>query len=120
MNKEEEYFHKRSSQRLYVSKRFYGKFGSVVAKRFITKKHLVESQVMFEKKGQETVLRERPTLRGTYQLKALLYERSKYVKELIIQTFTKETGSPHKTAFSFRGDEIENLYLFLKGIKEVK
>ncbi len=120
MDKEEEYFHKRLGQRLYVSKRFYGKFGGISAKRFITKKHEVETQVMFEKKGSEIILSENPTRRGTYQLKALIHESSKLVKELVIQRFTAETGSPHKNAFSFRGGEIENLYLFLKAIKELE
>lgn len=65
----------------------------------------------------ELILSENPTRNERFQLKAVIVEDDKSIENLIIQYFEK-TGAPTE-AFSFRANEIENLYRFLKGIKEL-
>lgn len=58
---------------------------------------------------------------GKRQLKALFFEDQRKVAKLIIQQFGID-GNPIKNSTreaSFRGIEVERLYFFLKGIKEV-
>ncbi|MFL0169701.1 Shedu immune nuclease family protein [Tenacibaculum maritimum] len=66
----------------------------------------------FYKKGKEIALRVTPN--GTQEIKAKYYEDSKGIFNLTIQKFTTETGSPHNTYFSFRGNEIKTLVNFIK------
>lgn len=113
---DKDYFDSRVKGRLYVSKRFEDKY-SKKNKRFVHKITESEQQEKFVKVKKESVLAVKHG--GRYQLKALVIEDSKGIESLIIQTFTLETGNPHQAAFSFRGPEVENLYKFLKGIKEV-
>ena len=71
------------------------------------------------KRKNEVVLSEKEGKGGKYQLKALFIEDSKEIKQLIIQQVERESGRPHNLGFSFAGTEIEHLYSFLKGIKEL-
>lgn len=71
------------------------------------------------KKKNEIVLSESGGGARRYQLKALISEDDKRIQTMVIQKFTELTGNPHDNAFSFKGYEIENLYKFLKGIKEL-
>ena len=57
---------------------------------------------------------------GKRQLKALFLEDNRRIEKLIIQQFGID-DNPIKNSYkeaSFRGIEVERLYLFLKGIKE--
>lgn len=117
---EKDYFEGRVEKRLYVSKQFIDKFSpNKTKKRFAYKIHNCEKQYKFMKKKNEVILAESNGSGGKYQFKAILLEDSKRIESLVVQTFTELTGSPHNTAFSFKGFEIENLYKFLKGIKEL-
>ena len=113
---EKDYFDGRLKGRLYISKQFNDKF-SKQEKRFVYKITESEHQESFIKVKNEVILAIKHG--GRHQLKALVIEDNKGIESLIIQTFTGSTGSPHKAAYSFRGYEIENLYKFLKGIKEL-
>jgi len=113
---EKDYFDSRVKGRLYVSKRFEDKY-SKKEKRFVHKITESEHQEKFVKVKNEVVLAVKSG--GRYQLKAIVIEDIKGIESLIIQTFTIATGSPHNASFSFRGFEVENLYKFLKGIKEL-
>jgi hypothetical protein len=113
---EKDYFDSRVENRLYVSKRFEDIY-SKKRKRFVHKINESEQQEIFVKVKNEFVLALKHG--GRYQLKALVVEDNKGIESLIIQTFTIATGNPHQAAFSFKGSEIENLYKFLKGIKEL-
>ena len=113
---EKNYFDSRVKGRLYVSKRFEDLY-SKKKKRFVHKINESEQQEKFVKVRNEIVLSVKHG--GRYQLKALVLEDSKEIESLIIQTFTIATGNPHQAAFSFKGPEVENLYKFLKGIKEL-
>jgi len=118
---EKDYFESRVENRLYISKQFEDKFSKrKIKKRIAYKIHPSEKQYKFMKKKNEVVLAEKKGRGGKYQFKAVLVEDDKRIENLIIQTFTEYTDNPHNAAFSFRGFEIENLYKFLKGIKELK
>jgi hypothetical protein len=59
---------------------------------------------------------------GKRKLKAIFLEDTRQFRKLILQQFDDKSqpikGAPREA--SFRGEEIERLYLFLKGIKEVE
>ncbi len=113
---EHDYFEGRVKNRIYISKRFEDKF-SRKSKRFAQKITNSEQQEQFvQVKGEVTLAIKHG---DRHQLKALLIEDDRNIESLIIQCFTAETGKPHKDAYSFRGHEVENLYKFLKGIKEI-
>lgn len=115
---EKDFFENRIARRLYLSKQFIDQF-SGKKKRFAYKIHNSEKQYKFMKTKNEVVLSESSGRGGKYQLKAIIGEDDKRFETLIIQTFTEFTGNPHDAAFSFKGFEVENLYKFLKGIKEL-
>jgi predicted transcriptional regulator len=71
----------------------------------------------FYKRGKEIALRITPN--GTQEIKAKYYEDSKGVFNLTIQKFTTETGSPHNTYFSFRGDEVKTLQNFISNVSSI-
>ncbi len=110
------FFESRIYGRLYVSKRFEGLF-SGKKKRFAHKITQSEQQERFVREKGEVILSISPG--GKHQLKALIVEDDDWIDSLIIQNFSSETGNPHKNAYSFRGNEVQNLYLFLKALKEL-
>jgi len=110
-----EYFKQRMKGRLYLSKRFEDIYTGK-KKRFAHKITESEEQKIFVNVKDEILLASKHG--GKHQLKALLVEDPRYIKELVIQKFTTETGNPHKSAYSFRDREIRNLYNFLRGLFE--
>lgn len=54
------------------------------------------------------------------EITAKFLEDSRGIMILQIQKFSTLTGSPHKTSFSFRNDEIKILFDFLKNIPELQ
>lgn len=109
------YFDQRLKGRLYLSKEFTDKY-SGKKKRFAHKVTESEEQKIFIKVKDEILLGTRHG--GRHQLKALLIEDPRKIQELVIQTFSVDTGNPHKSAYSFRDLEIRNLYNFLRGLYE--
>lgn len=120
---DEDYFNGRVEGRLYVSKQFADKL-NINKKRIAHKIHYSPQQYRFMKHKKDIILSQSGGSKkpGRYQLKAVIIENSQIIEQLVIQTFTTVTGNPSAdhTAFSFTGYEIENLYKFLKGIKELK
>ncbi|MFI5160594.1 MAG: Shedu immune nuclease family protein [Sphingobacteriales bacterium] len=112
---DKEYFDGRVKHRLYISKQFEDNF-TKEKKRFAHKINESEHQERFFKVKNEIVIG--ISNGGRYQIKAILAEDSKKIESLIIQSFSA-SGNPHPKSYSFFGYEIENLYKFLKGIKEI-
>ena len=110
------FFETRIYGRLYVSKRFEDPF-SGKKKRFAHKITQSEQQEKFVREKGEVTLS--ISSGGKHQLKALIIEDDDCVDSLVVQNFSTGTGNPHKNAYSFRGHEVQNLYLFLKGLKEL-
>ncbi len=109
------YFQQRLKGRLYISREFTDKFTGK-KKRFAHKVTESDEQKIFIKVKNEILLAIKHG--GKHQLKALLIEDPRQVQDLIIQTFSVDTGNPHKSAYSFHDSEIRNLYNFLKGLYE--
>lgn len=99
-----------------MSKQFEDNF-TKQKKRFIHKINESETQERFIKIKDEIILG--TSNGGKHQLKAKIIEHDNKIESLIIQSFTTSTGVPHPKSYSFYGYEIENLYKFLKGIKEI-
>lgn len=112
-----EYFQQRMKGRLYLSKQFTDIYTGR-KKRFAHKITESDEQKIFVKVKEEILLATKHG--GRHQLKALLIEDPRFIKELIIQKFTTETGNPHKSSYSFRDEEIRNLYNFLRGLFDSK
>lgn len=81
--------------------------------RFISKVLECE-QHQFIKEGKEIVLR--VTSNARQEIVAKFYEDTRGIITLQIQKFSNDTGNPHKTYFTFIGDEIANLYNFIRNI----
>lgn len=68
----------------------------------------------FFRDGNEISLKISPGQR--VEVIATFYEDSRKVKTLNIQSFNGETGNPHRTHFSFQGEEIEKLLNLIKNV----
>ncbi len=69
----------------------------------------------FAKLKGELVLR--VTGGGRQEVKIVFYEDTREVKNITIQRFEIRSGSPHRHAFNFYGDEIEKLYNLLRLVR---
>lgn len=81
--------------------------------RYISKVGECEQQEHIKLKD-EIVLRS--TSNARQEIIAKFYEDSRNIIFLQIQKFSTDTGNPHKTYFTFSGDEIWKLYLFIRNI----
>ncbi len=118
---EYDYFIKRVTGKIYVSKVFESKIFPLnpekLEKRFI-QKVIDKKHFQFEKLNVlgHIVLRESDTKRD--QIKALIYGNEPHLLQLTLQRFRTDTGNPYKAdAFSFRQSEFMELLEFLRDIK---
>jgi hypothetical protein len=111
------YINKGTLEKSYFSKSFMDKY-SKQDERFAHK--------ILDHQENEYLLKDECTLGVNYtgkrKLKAIFLEDTRQFRKLILQQFDDKSqpikGAPREA--SFRGEEIERLYLFLKGIKEVE
>lgn len=125
-NSEYDYHTGKVPKKTYVSKRINSKSpeiinGEIVEKiipiRYASKVLDLENSFGFIKEKDEIKLRITPG--GRQEITAKFLEDSRGIFTLQIQKFTIKSGSPHKTYFSFRGDEIGVLVEFIKSIKDL-
>jgi hypothetical protein len=81
--------------------------------RYISKVGECEQQEHIKLKD-EIILRS--TSNARQEIIAKFYEDSRNILSLQIQKFSTDTGMPHKTYFTFIGDEIWKLYFFIRNI----
>ncbi|MBA9074568.1 hypothetical protein GGR22_002741 [Flavobacterium gossypii] len=121
--KEFEYFTGKVPNKTYVSKRISSKKIDVVDGelkeviipiRYASKVVDVDHSFEFIKEKGEVKLR----ISGGHrqEITAKFLEDSRGIFTLQIQKYTTATGMPHKTYFSFRGDELKILQDFIKNI----
>ncbi|WP_433780681.1 Shedu immune nuclease family protein [Flavobacterium anhuiense] len=118
LNQDAYHASQRTVGKTYFSKSFITPYSSFM-KKFANK--------ILDFEDNEYLLKDEKTLghssNGLRQLKALfLHDDSRFIEKLVIQQFDLK-NSPLKNApkeASFRGQEVENLYKFLKSIKEVE
>lgn len=113
--KDKFYALQRVLDKIYFSESFKSPFDK-------RKKRFVHKLLDYEK--NEFVLKDQQGIgisyNGKRQLKALFFEDDRRIEKLIIQQFGIQ-DNPIKNSLkeaSFHGEEVERLYLFLKGIKE--
>lgn len=81
--------------------------------RYVSKV-LDSEQHQFIKEGKEIVLRVTPNARQ--EIVAKFYDDTRGIITLQIQKFSTDSGKPHNISFTFVGDEIGNLYNFIRNI----
>lgn len=124
MTDDHEYFSKKRTDRVYLSKSLENKSfrendeGEIEE---ITRPFRIVSKVIdceeshkFIKDGKQVSLRITPGERQ--EIKAKFYEDTRDVFTLQIQKYTVKTGIPHNTYFTFTGSEISTLYNFIRNI----
>lgn len=125
-DKEYDYYLGKQPDKTYISKRIISrnpKFvdGKIEVNlenlRYASKVIDSENLISFFKEKGEVVLRKTPE--GRQEITAKFLEDNRGIYTLNIQKFTTATGSPHKTYFSFRGNEVKILVDFIKSIKEI-
>lgn len=126
-NNEFEYFNGKVPEKTYVSKRIESKNfkledGKVIEKiipiRYASK--VIDSENTFEFVKEKGEIKLRVTPEGRQEITAKFLEDDRGIFILQIQKFTTSTGAPHKTYFSFKGNEIKVLGDFIKSIKDLQ
>lgn len=120
-----EYFRNKRPDRLYLSRSLsekqYRTDASGQIQHFERPFRVVSKVVdgaeshQFFKDGRQVSLR--ITEGARQEIVAKFYEDTRGVFTLQIQRYTVESGSPHKTYFTFNNDEIATLYNFLRNIE---
>jgi|SRR5271157_300142 len=118
MTDEFEYHSNKKPEKTYVSKSFSSSgFGEQSGRRIrIASKVLdsPEAHHFVREHGKHMI---RVTSGGRQEIVAKFYEDNREVFGLTIQRFTRVTGVPHKTSFSFVGKEITKLLEFISNLK---
>lgn len=119
MSDDDEYeFHrKKRSDKTYVSRSL--PVGSESPRTFRIASKVFDSDETHEfarELGEHVV---RVTAGGRQEIVAKFYEDTRGVFVLTIQRFSKETGAPHKTHFSFVNDEIPRLLDFIENLRAI-
>ena len=125
MTEDYEYFQNKRADRVYLtrslSQKLYRKTADGEVEEFERPFRIVSKIVdcteshQFFRDGKQVSLR---ITQGQRQaIKAKFYEDTRGVETLQIQKYTVEGGTPHKTYFTFTGNEISTLYNFLRNIE---
>lgn len=119
-----EYFKNKRTDRLYLSRSLDAKIpykdenGEIkeLVKPFRIISKVIDGQEShaFVKDGKQVSLR--ITDGERQEITAKFYEDSRGIYTLQIQKYSMATGSPYKTYFTFRGDEILKLHNFIRNI----
>jgi len=112
-----EYFEKKRADRTYISKPFSKAEDDPRKLRIVSKVFDSATTHQFGKIKEELVLR--VTEGQRQEVKAVFYEDNRSINSLTIQRYTRKNGNPHKTSFTFTGDEIRNLYQLIRLITRV-
>jgi hypothetical protein len=114
-----EYFDNKKADKTYISKRIVNpdlegrptRPVRIASHVFDPAETYVEARVA----GQAVL---RVTAQGREEVKATFYEDDRRLRTLVIQRFTKSSGTPQKGSFSFSGVEIPKLLQFLDNIRK--
>ncbi|MBE2226842.1 MAG: DUF4263 domain-containing protein [Ignavibacteria bacterium] len=119
-----DYFKNKKAERIYLSRllenKTYHKDESGEVKelvrpfRYLSK--VIDSQEshQFIQDGKELCLR--VTEGERQEIIAKFFQDTRGINVLQIQKYTLDSGMPHKTSFSFTGDEISKLYNFIRNV----
>jgi len=107
-----EYFENKRADRTYISKAFPHTEENSRPLRIISKVFDSAATHQFGKIKRELVLRVTDAQRQ--EVKAVFYEDDRSIDSLTIQRYTRKDGKPHKSSFTFTGDEIRKLYQLIR------
>ncbi len=126
-NIEFDYYQGKVTGKTYVSKRVESKNTEIVEGTAVEKiipiryaSKVIDCENTFEFVKEKGEIKLRVTPEGRQEITAKFLEDNRGIYILQIQKFTTSTGSPHKTYFSFRGNEIRTLVDFIKSIKDLQ
>lgn len=116
-NDDYEYHQNKKPNKTYISKSL--SFRSQEGRKIRIASKVLDSQDTHSfalEKGEHVI---RVTDGGRQEIIAKFYEDTRGIFTLTLQRFTTESGSPHKTHFSFLGDEIPKLLTFISNLQLV-
>ena len=124
---EYDYYKGKQPDKIYISKRIESRKTEIIDGKIVEKlipiryaSKVIDSEQTYEFIKEKSEVKLRVTGESRQEITAKFLEENRGVYILQIQKFTTATGSPHKTHFSFRGDEIITLFNFIKNIKELE
>jgi len=107
-----EYFENKRADRTYISKAFSPTEENSRKLRIISKVFNPAAAHQFARIKEELVLR--VTEGQRQEVKAVFYEDDRSIDSLTIQRYTRKSGKPHKSSFTFTGEEIHKLYQLIR------
>lgn len=113
-----EYHQNKKPGKTYISRSL--SFSSQSDRKFRIASKVIDSNETHSfalEKGEHVI---RVTSGGRQEIVAKFYEDNRGINVLTLQKFTTDTGSPHKTSFSFIGSEINKLLEFISNLKLIK
>ncbi len=115
MDDEEKIHRNKLPNKTYISSRIYIDAHESVR---IASKVIDSDGLHYAKVKKEVVLRR--TEKGRTEIVVKFLESTRDLRVLTIQAFNGQTGAPHKTHFSFSGEEIPKLLAFFENIASVE
>jgi hypothetical protein len=115
MTDEFDYHKNKLPGKTYISRRIVTTFGDHLrqASKVLDK----DEDFLYAKEKDELVIRHTPG--GRKEIVAKFFEDSRHMEVVTIQSFNPEKGTPHKTHFSFIGQEIAQLVEFFGNISSI-
>lgn len=117
MTEEYEYHKNKKPGKTYMSKSLSFKDQKDRKIRYASKVFAEHELNSFALENGEHVIRITPG--GKQEIIAKFYEDTRDIITLTIQRFTTESGNPHKTYFTFVGDEIRTIVEFIQNLQLV-
>lgn len=118
VTKDFEYYDNKKPEKTYVSKSLSFKDQSDRRFRIASKVIDATETHSFAVENREHIIR--LTAGGRQEIVAKFYEDNREVVGLTIQRFSTRTGTPHKTSFSFVGEEIPKLLEFISNLRLIQ
>lgn len=118
MTEDYEYFQNKKPGKTYISKSLSFSRQEDRKIRYASKVFNSQELHTFVLEKGELVLRVTPGEKQ--EIVAKFYEDSRGIYALTIQRFTTKTGAPHKTYFTFVGNEITELLEFINNLKVIE
>lgn len=115
MTEEYEYHKNKKPGKTYISKSLSFKDQKDRKIRYASKVFAEHELNSFALENGEHVIRITPG--GKQEIIAKFYEDTRGIATLTIQRFTTESGNPHKTYFTFVGDEIRTMVEFIQNLQ---
>ncbi len=115
MPEEIEFFANRRPDKTYLSKSFRDAWEDGRKMRFLWKVFDPPELHCFAELKREWVLS--VTHGERYEIKALFYEDSREIRSITIQRFTIKSGKPHKSSFTFDGDQVAKILDVLRAVR---